>query len=392
MRRLSSRLGQLSDELEKVKASLGNERRLHHATDEKLVAVSQVREQFLHDLRKSAEELALLKHELEEERTLRQVMEEQKRSADAEQEQLARKISLNTNDRSAADEERTASIRNLTSDLESALERQRALEDQVAGLTKEKQLIEERASGLSDEIEQARTALADEWEDHMNDQERLVVATERKVQLEEELHRAEEPEAARTKKHAVIIREQDLPAEIRTVSKALLIPVPSQTPSGAAPCITGVEDLFEEDESPEDETDQLPAVRIVSEPSADFEDEDMPKDLPEDPGSAEPEAGEGQPRESGEVEREADAGIEEVPGSSGEMPGPANHSGVAFNRAQWLDLLKWAHHSGALSQEQRMQIVRMGRLIQKGRKLTRRQDEQVREMIVLVQTLGYHFT
>ncbi len=39
-----------------------------------------------------------------------------------------------------------------------------------------------------------------------------------------------------------------------------------------------------------------------------------------------------------------------------------------------------------------MQIVRMGRLIQKGRKLTRRQDEQVREMMVLVQTLGYHFT
>lgn len=39
-----------------------------------------------------------------------------------------------------------------------------------------------------------------------------------------------------------------------------------------------------------------------------------------------------------------------------------------------------------------MQIVRMGRLIQKGRKLTRRQDEQVRKMMVLVQTLGYHLT
>jgi hypothetical protein len=38
-----------------------------------------------------------------------------------------------------------------------------------------------------------------------------------------------------------------------------------------------------------------------------------------------------------------------------------------------------------------MQIVRMGRLIQKGRKLTQKQDEQVREMMVLVQTLGYRF-
>jgi hypothetical protein len=36
-----------------------------------------------------------------------------------------------------------------------------------------------------------------------------------------------------------------------------------------------------------------------------------------------------------------------------------------------------------------MQIVRMGRLIQNGRKLTKKQDEQVREIIVLVQTLGY---
>ena len=375
----------LSDELEQVRAALGNERRLHHATDEKLVAVSQAREEFLHDLRKSAEELVSLKHELEAERTLRQAVEEQKHSAEAEQEQLARKISLAENERSAADEERTASIRNLTSDLESALGRQRALEDQVAGLTKEKQLIEEKASGLSDEIEQARTALADEWEDHMNDQERLVVATERKVQLEEELHRTEEPEAERTKKRAVVIREQDLPVEVRAVPKALSIPVPSRTPAGPVPRIAGLEDLFEEDELPEKETGPLPAVTIVSEPSAGFEDENIPKDVPEEPGSVEPGPDEGRLSEGEEIGSEDDAGITEV-------PGPANLSGIAFNRAQWLDLLKWAHHSGALSQEQRMQIVRMGRLIQKGRKLTRRQDEQVREMMVLVQALGYHFT
>jgi hypothetical protein len=37
-----------------------------------------------------------------------------------------------------------------------------------------------------------------------------------------------------------------------------------------------------------------------------------------------------------------------------------------------------------------MQIVRMGRLIQKGRRLTRKQEEQVLEMVALVQRLGYH--
>ncbi len=303
----------LSDELEQVRAALGNERRLHHATDEKLGAVSQAREQFLHDLRKSAEELALLKHELEEERTLRLAVEEQKRSAEAEQEQLARKISLAENERSAADEERTASIRNLNSDLESALARQRALEDQVAGLTKEKQIIEEKASGLSEEIDQARTALADEWEDHMNDQERLVVATEKKVQLEEALHRAEEPEAERTKKRAVVIREQDLPVEVRAVPKALSIPVPSRTPAGPVPRIAGLEDLFEEDEPPEKETAPLPAVTIVSEPSAGFEDENIPKYVPEEPGSVEPGPDEGRLPEGAEIGREDGAGITEVP-------------------------------------------------------------------------------
>jgi hypothetical protein len=66
--------------------------------------------------------------------------------------------------------------------------------------------------------------------------------------------------------------------------------------------------------------------------------------------------------------------------------------GISINRAQWLDLLKWAHHAGTLSQEQRMQIVRMGRLIQKGRRLTHKQEEQVREMLSLVHSQGYRFS
>ena len=107
------------------------------------------------------------------------------------------------------------------------------------------------------------------------------------------------------------------------------------------------------------------------------EDEDGKGDVAED----------GYPGDGNEADGDT---LEESPAS-----GPAGDStesippGISFNRAQWFDLLKWAHHSGALTPEQRMQIVRMGRLIQKGRRLTRKQDEQVREMIVLVRTLGY---
>ena len=82
---------------------------------------------------------------------------------------------------------------------------------------------------------------------------------------------------------------------------------------------------------------------------------------------------------------------------SGKRPGEREPTGTAsvagqhvtFNRAQWLDLLKWSRHCEDLTQDQRMQIVRMGRLIQKGRKLTKNQGEQVQEMIALVQRLGY---
>ncbi len=74
---------------------------------------------------------------------------------------------------------------------------------------------------------------------------------------------------------------------------------------------------------------------------------------------------------------------------SEESGGPVPPVFFSFNRKQWFDLLKWAHHSTTLTHDQRLQIVRMGRLIQKDRKLTRKQEEQVKEMIALVQALGY---
>ncbi len=68
---------------------------------------------------------------------------------------------------------------------------------------------------------------------------------------------------------------------------------------------------------------------------------------------------------------------------------PLSHGVFSFSRRQWFDLVKWARHSDNLSHDQRIQIVRMGRLIQKGRKLTKKQEEQINEMIALVQAMGY---
>ena len=51
----------------------------------------------------------------------------------------------------------------------------------------------------------------------------------------------------------------------------------------------------------------------------------------------------------------------------------------SFGRQQWLDLVKWAHNTNTLSHEDRIRIVKLGRLIQKGRRLTRRQEAQLAE-------------
>jgi len=233
------------------------------------------------------------------------------------------------------------------------------------------------------------------------------------------------PEAEKSRKRALIIKGPELPMEVGTGSRALAIPVTPPEPAPGIRRITGVEDLFEDDE-PAGEPEPAPAVSIIQEPSGDADwipptpdlsqfpgesqsppygdetssdydaidpEENAPEgmtgdDEAEDSGDAEP-AGE----ESPEPEEENGEGGE----TSGDIPSSGDSAGtippgISFNRAQWFDLLKWAHHSGALTPEQRMQIVRMGRLIQKGRKLTRKQDGQVREMIVLVQTLGYRFT
>ena len=73
-----------------------------------------------------------------------------------------------------------------------------------------------------------------------------------------------------------------------------------------------------------------------------------------------------------------------------DKPGKTFPAGdIPFTSNQWLDLLKWAHHSEALSEDQRLRIIRMGRLIQKDRKLTKSQQDQVREILSLVNALGF---
>jgi hypothetical protein len=51
--------------------------------------------------------------------------------------------------------------------------------------------------------------------------------------------------------------------------------------------------------------------------------------------------------------------------------------------------MKWAHNSEALSHEDRIRFIKLGRLIQKGRRLTRRQEAQLAELVTLAHAMGY---
>jgi len=60
-----------------------------------------------------------------------------------------------------------------------------------------------------------------------------------------------------------------------------------------------------------------------------------------------------------------------------------------FNRRQWFDLVRWAHSEPSLSRDDKLRIVRLGRLIQTGRRLRPKQEEQVAELVSLAYSLGY---
>ncbi|MDD4137437.1 MAG: hypothetical protein PHT99_06025, partial [Methanoregula sp.] len=375
-----------ADELEQVKAELENSRRQRRGIEESLTGEKQEKERVLSDLERVSRERELLLVALEKEMQLRGEKE-------SEQERLLHRLSLAETEGKSQESTLSATIRELNGKLESSIAQRAGLEEQVKALLREKQSAEEKAASLSLEIDQARAALADEWEDHMNAQERVAVAEHEKQQLERSLQRSEVLEPEKGNLRELIVKVPDLPVECRKQPQSLSAVTPAGPSESPVPHITNVDDLFEEEDIPEEnDTGDEPIVSIIQEPSSDEDEE--PADTGSDALSgltrSAPDSENDEPvSDIGPESDDEDASESEPDLSSDEYHGDFP-TGV-FNRAQWFDLLKWAHHSGTLSPEQRMQIVRMGRLIQKGRKLTQKQEEQVMEMISLVQAQGYRF-
>jgi DNA-binding response OmpR family regulator len=396
----------LGDELEKMKAALDAERSLHQAGDKSLGELKETVQCLEQNLRSSAEEQDNLNRTLDNERRLRLIAEDASKAAAQEQEQLRQELCAVTDERDRQEHDRALKIQSLEKEFEQVYTLQRSLEGQVTILTREKLEAERKVKSLTDEIDQARTALADEWVDHMEVNETLAAVCEEPLVPEQPL--APKKETMRE----IVAKEPDLPVVVRSSFHSIATvvtsdlqnpPVPEYAPASpetpertpevspeASPEIVTTfcdKDLFEEDEPVFRKAEPSQPPQGVTEPGPEKTAQELPPEFP----VSDQECG----KEAFPVddEEDEDAGEEPEEDWSGKISGepgmPSPHVVFSFNRKQWFDLLKWAHHSTTLTHDQRLQIVRMGRLIQKDRKLTRKQEEQVNEMIALVQALGY---
>ncbi len=324
--------------------------------------------------------------------TIEQELAEEKRiraELASEKERLLQQVAASEREDGARENALHEKITALAAELEVTQSTCRNLESQISTITHENEQAEKQITNLSREIDQARTALADEWEDHMNAQERLASATLEKQQMPTSFQRPGELESERAKKRALIVKGPDLPMTTGKQMHSLSVFSNVQQPESPVPRITNVEDLFEDDEPASPDDSDAPSVSIIHEP-AEPETEIELGDTVADPGISSYES-EDEPTESAD-----DTDEEEDPDDDPALATPQEDAEsiptrFSFNRAQWFDLLKWSHHAGTLSSEQRMQIVRMGRLIQQGRRLTHKQEEQVMEMILLAQSQGFRF-
>jgi chromosome segregation ATPase len=391
----------LAAELDQVKAELDAERLRSQASDEGREVVDQTRQRFEQDLRISADELASLTAKLENERKNRLLAEGKSDAAALEKERLEKELRAVIEERDHQEQDRAQKIQNLKRDLDSVCDLQKSLEEEVSTLNKEKMKAEEKVQALTLELDQARTALADEWEDHMTSDERLAAAVLERQRLQQSLSQADLSGNDREIIREIVAKEPDLPVRIEPASHALERVIHPEEKTVAVPADAGSSrESYADGELPgmdfrnpelsgsvslseEDKTMILPSRDSESLPGGD-EEEFLSETGKSETGSDNPEYDDGGIYETGPGGGpEQLLPVTDYPGWS--IPGPA----FSINRQQWLSLIKWAHHSEALSRDQRLQIIRMGRLIQNNRRLTRDQEQQIQEMIALVQALGY---
>ncbi len=372
-------------------------------------------------IRSLADELEQVTAALETERGLRRTSEEKTTAAAEQQEKLEQHLRTAHEEMERAKKDQDATVRQFKEEIENAYHQVNSLETNVSNLATEKLLAEQDVQALTYELEHARAALADERKSHLGIDEGHAVPFNERPRVQQSLFPADGVTTPKENIQLITSNEQDLPMPVEPESQSItteITPGLQQPPvykkdlvsgelsgdiprvfSGLIPRvpeISGVDSIFMENEPVLKKVGPASGPGMVNEPA---EDKTGEKYVPEESHVVDDKKGQLISDDNTQPGKEAtkepvnpddavacEGQSEETPEGSGETVPLGD---ISFNRNQWLDLLKWAHHSGSLSQDQRLKIIRMGRLIQKDRKLTNKQQDQVREILALVYALGY---
>ncbi len=408
---LSETLDAERDARAKTEDDLSRIAKEKEATAQKLLAFSDEREsekaageQFAARESELLVKIQILTDTLETEHDARLKAEDDLSETAREKEVAEKRLRAATEDKVADKGHLDERFAVLEADLRTALDRQRSLEEQLRAAEREQAEKEAAVQALAREIEQATAALEAEKEERRAAEEAYAEAKDALIALRK---KPQIPSTAIEEipigDHAIVAKQPDLPAMIlegphALVRKEIDRPVPVQ-PAPADPKIGGsgaeteslhatiqsVEDLFEEPR--EIGIDELPdAIHVIKSPvggncvpGVDLSEhiDDWPQEMPDIADDD----------ETGDEDTEAaksECSFDEV------TEDKVHESGIpTFSRQQWFDLVKWAHNSGTLAHEECIRIVKLGRLIQKGRQLTRRQEAQLAELMTLAHAKGY---
>lgn len=403
----------LEKELESVKNK-------NKALEKDIDLAAQYRVQSGQQSRTLADELEQVKAALETERRLRRIAEEKIKSATQQHEDIEQHLRSANEDIERTEKDRDATLRHYKEKLDYAGTQIRSLESRIRVLSQEKLHAEQNLQELKTGRNPAKSATEEE-QSSPKDKEGQDGAGDEQRNEHPSLSQPEATGSPADNVQLIIADEPNLPVPVEPVSLSLMAqtnPVRDQSPvaskdvpagglSGAVPRvftggIHGVSDLSGADtlvvknlpETKNGESEQVPSE------GNDRSEENIPgENLPEtEPGAgevADPEAKETSTQTEPDTEDEPEDSQkeDEYDEQSAEIPEeydePFPRGGFSFNRNDWINLLKWAHHSGVVSQEQRLKIVKIGRIAKNDRNLTGKQQDQVREIIAMVYALGY---
>ncbi|WP_292368455.1 response regulator [Methanoregula sp. UBA64] len=413
-------------EMEQVREQLETERRLRHGAEETAAAAERTKENINQNLQATIEAAESAKRELSGRiDELSKSLENERAAKDSAAGQLDRAVTGLKEAARIADR-----LKDMESDLRTAQERQRSLEEQLRNCEREQAQKEAAFQSLTEDLGQISSTLATERDlrraaEHAYEEQKEELAVLKSgtghtldgtppAMAEEPALPAVIPGAAH---HELAVREDPVhslttmedffeePTELDIGDLPDAAPVPDSTRDGSGSpevqdipvtrgtlivppvreCGTSATTL-PSDPMPEKGEDQEIHACISDDPDAGpsskeelSETEDLPEgDETDSPLDENPD--DEIPDESEDGDAEKQAGI-----SGADTP----RTGTTFSRRQWLDLIKWAHHAETLSREDRIRIVKLGRLIQQGRRLTPRQEEQLTGLVALAGAMGY---